>query len=108
MNNKNIANFYEIALLVDDDIEIVAYLIGVFKLQKNNKIIRDLEVLNLHSYEDILESILDLKLRTVLELAEQFRIMKDKPEVQKVKKVDNTTNIFDFIGDDNEDNIQEC
>jgi hypothetical protein len=34
--------------------------------------------------------------------------MKDKPEVQKVKKVDNTTNIFDFIGDDNEDNIQEC
>ena len=99
--NKNIGSYYEIALLVDNDIEIVAYIIAIFKIQKDYKIIRDLEILNLHSYEDILESILDLKLKTIQDLAKVFNEIKNRPEVEKVKKVDNTTNIFDFVEEDN-------
>ena len=36
--NKNLDNYYEIASLVGDNIEVVAYLVATLKLQKNNNI----------------------------------------------------------------------
>ena len=107
--NKNLDNYYEIASLVGDNIEVVAYLVATFKLQKNNKIIRDLEVHNFHNYEEIFEKILDMKLKTIQDLCVVFLEIIEAQELQEeliIKKVDNTINIFDFIEEDNGINNQ--
>lgn len=106
--NKNLDNYYEIASLVGDNIEVVAYLVATFKLQKNHKIIRDLEVHNFHNYEEIFEKILDMKFKTIQDLCVVFLEIIEAQELQEeliIKKVDNTTNIFNFIGDDDDNNI---
>ena len=99
--NKNLDNYYEIASLVGDNIEVVAYLVATFKLQKNHKIIRDLEVHNFHNYEEIFEKILDMKLKTIQDLCVVFLEIIEAQELQEELKVDNTTNIFDFVEEDN-------
>lgn len=61
--------FYEVLQTCNDDLNVVAFLIAYFSNETNiNKIVKNLEVSKINSYEMEINKILDLKLHTIKDL----------------------------------------
>jgi len=75
--DKALSNYYDIAKIVKDDIEMVALLVQVVKLKPNANIVRAFEELRLSNFREELEAVLDLKISTIRDLEKIFKEKQD-------------------------------
>ena len=80
--DKALSNYYDIAKIVKDDIEMVALLVQVVKLKPNANIVRAFEELRLSNFREELEAVLDLKISTIRDLEKIFKEKQDGSDSQ--------------------------
>lgn len=68
MINKNLNNFYDVSLVLNEDIYIVALLLATLKANISIQIVRDLEKHRLDKYEKELELLNDMSIQTLKSL----------------------------------------
>ena len=96
--SKLINDYYALAELVNYDINIVALLIQVAKLQPQGKIITDLEDLKLKKYESEIDTILSLRTGTLKDLKDLFSSVSFDFGIKTIEKtVTKETNLLSFM-----------
>jgi hypothetical protein len=68
MINKNLNNFYDVSLVLNEDIYMVALLLATLKSNISIQIVRDLEKHRLDKYEKELELLNDMSIQTLKSL----------------------------------------
>ena len=96
-NNQRIDDYYELSLLCEDDIKIVALLVQMESLELNKKILTDLETLKLDKYN--FDRILtNLNVKTIKNLKCFLGINANNYDNKKlIRIVTKETNLLDLI-----------
>jgi len=68
MINKNLNNFYDVSLVLNEDIYMVALLLATLKSNISIQIVRDLEKHRFDKYEKELELLNDMSIQTLKSL----------------------------------------